>query len=70
MYCREKMLARNTVVDTVASRSWQVQDETPFHRLVAFWDDAETAHMKDREGRLREGARRPTCLNFRLQVIV
>ena len=49
------MLARNTVVDTVTSRARQVQDETSFPRVVAFGDDAETAHMEDREWRLREG---------------
>ena len=41
-----------------------------FSRLVAFEDDVETSHMEDREGRLREGARHPACLNFQLQVIV
>ena len=49
------MLARNTVVDTVTSRAWQAQDETLFPRVVAFRDDAKTAHMEDREWRLREG---------------
>ena len=49
------MLARNTVVDTVTNRARQVQDETSFPRVVAFGDDAEMAHMEDREWRLRKG---------------
>ena len=64
MYCN------NSVVDTWARRARQVQDKTPFPRLVAFGDDAETTHMENREERLGEGARPPACLNFRLQVIV
>ena len=64
------ILARNSVVDIIASRARKVQDKTPFPRLVAFGDDPETAHVEDREGRLREGARHPACLNFGLQVIV
>ena len=51
-------------------RAWQVLDETPFSRMVAFGDDAETAHMEDTEWRLSEGARHTAFLNFRLQVIV
>ena len=39
-------------------------------QVGGIWDDAETAHMEDREGRLREGACHPACLNFQLQVIV
>ena len=64
------ILAHNSVVDTVACSARQVQDKTPFPRLGAFRDDAETTHMEDREGRLGEGARHPACLNFRLQVTV
>ena len=64
------ILLRNSVVDTVASRARQVQDRTPFHRLVAFGEDAETNHREDREGRLGEEARHPACLNVQLQVIV
>ena len=60
------ILPRTSVVDTVARRARQVQDKTPFLRLVAFGDDAETTHMEDREGRLGEGARQPACLNFQL----
>ena len=36
----------------MASRARQVQDKTPFPRLVAFADDAETAHVEDKEKRL------------------
>jgi len=55
------ILARNPVVDTVASRAREVQDKTLFPR---FGDDTETAHMEDREGRLRKGARHLACLIF------
>ena len=54
----------------MVSRARQVQDKTPFPKWVALGDDAETAHMEDREGRLREGARHPASLNFQLKVIV
>ena len=60
------ILAGNSVIDTVAHRARQVQDNTLFPRLVAFEDDAERTHMEDREGRLGEGARHPACLNFQL----
>ena len=60
------IIARYSVVDIVACRARQVQDKTPFPRLVAFGDDAERTHMEDREGRLGEGTRQPACLNFQL----
>ena len=52
------ILARNPVVDTVASKARQVQDKTLFPR---FGGNTETAH---REGRLRKGARHLACLIF------
>ena len=64
------ILAQDPIVNTVASRARQVKDELPFSRFVAFGNDAETAHMKNREGRLREGASHPARLDFGLQIIV